>query len=80
MPRKILRLANALDRTGLSRSTSYQRVTEGRFPGRYRCAIAIPRVVIQRRPRGPNWTENAEIAQARVGFASTHKPLQTKWI
>ncbi len=32
MPRKILRLPNVLDRTGLSRSTVYQRVTEGRFP------------------------------------------------
>ena len=31
--RKILRLPNVLDRTGLSRSTVYQRVTEGRFPG-----------------------------------------------
>ena len=32
MPRKILRLPIVLDRTGLSRSTGYQRVTEGRFP------------------------------------------------
>ena len=32
MPRKILRLPTVLDRTGLSRSTVYQRVTEGRFP------------------------------------------------
>ncbi len=32
MPRKILRLPNVLDRTGLSRSTVYLRVTEGRFP------------------------------------------------
>ncbi len=32
MPRKILRLPNVLDRTGLSRSTVYQRVTEGSFP------------------------------------------------
>ena len=32
MPEKILRLPNVLDRTGLSRSTVYQRVTEGRFP------------------------------------------------
>jgi len=32
MPRKILRLPIVLDRTGLSRSTVYQRVTEGRFP------------------------------------------------
>ena len=32
MPRKILRLPVVLDRTGLSRSTVYQRVTEGRFP------------------------------------------------
>ncbi len=32
MPRKILRLPNVLDRTGLSRSTVYQRVMEGRFP------------------------------------------------
>jgi prophage regulatory protein len=32
MPRRILRLPNVLDRTGLSRSTVYQRVTEGRFP------------------------------------------------
>jgi prophage regulatory protein len=31
MPRKILRLPIVLDRTGLSRSTVYQRVTEGRF-------------------------------------------------
>ena len=32
MPRRILRLPIVLDRTGLSRSTVYQRVTEGRFP------------------------------------------------
>ena len=32
MPRKILRLPVVLDRTGLSRSTVYLRVTEGRFP------------------------------------------------
>ena len=32
MPRKILRLPMVLDRTGLSRSTVYQRVAEGRFP------------------------------------------------
>jgi prophage regulatory protein len=32
MPRKILRLPIVLDRTGLSRSTVYQRVTEGKFP------------------------------------------------
>jgi prophage regulatory protein len=32
MPRKILRLPIVLDRTGLSRSTVYQRITEGRFP------------------------------------------------
>ncbi len=32
MPRKILRLPIVLDRTGLSRSTVYQRVIEGRFP------------------------------------------------
>jgi prophage regulatory protein len=32
MPEKILRLPNVLDRTGLSRSTIYLRVTEGRFP------------------------------------------------
>ena len=32
MPRKILRLPIVLDRTGLSRSTVYQRVTEERFP------------------------------------------------
>ena len=39
MPRKILRLPIVLDRTGLSRSTVYQRVTEGKFPhGRCRSA------------------------------------------
>ncbi len=32
MSRRILRLPNVLDRTGLSRSTVYQRVSEGRFP------------------------------------------------
>ena len=32
MPAKILRLPNVLDRTGLSRSSVYLRVTEGRFP------------------------------------------------
>ena len=32
MPRKILRLPTVLDRTGLSRSTVYLRVTEGKFP------------------------------------------------
>ena len=32
MPAKILRLPNVLDRSGLSRSTIYLRVTEGRFP------------------------------------------------
>jgi len=32
MHEKILRLPNVLDRTGLSRSTVYLRVTEGRFP------------------------------------------------
>ena len=32
MSRKILRLPIVLDRTGLSRSTVYQRVTEGKFP------------------------------------------------
>jgi prophage regulatory protein len=32
MPRKILRLPIVLDRTGLSRSTVYQRITEGRLP------------------------------------------------
>jgi prophage regulatory protein len=32
MPEKILRLPNVLDRTGLSRSTVYLRVTEGRVP------------------------------------------------
>jgi prophage regulatory protein len=32
MPEKILRLPNVLDRTGLSRSNIYLRVTEGRFP------------------------------------------------
>lgn len=32
MPERILRLPNVLDRTGLSRSIVYLRVTEGRFP------------------------------------------------
>jgi prophage regulatory protein len=32
MPRKILRPPTVLDRTGLSRSSVYLRVTEGRFP------------------------------------------------
>ena len=32
MPEKILRLPVVLDRTGLSRSTVYLRVNEGRFP------------------------------------------------
>jgi prophage regulatory protein len=32
VPRKILRLPIVLDRTGLSRSTVYQRVTEGKLP------------------------------------------------
>ena len=32
MPERILRLPNVLNRTGLSRSTVYLRVTEGRFP------------------------------------------------
>ena len=32
MPRKILRLPVVLDRTGLSRSTVYLRVNEGRLP------------------------------------------------
>jgi prophage regulatory protein len=32
MPRKILRLPIVMDRSGLSRSTVYQRVTEGKFP------------------------------------------------
>jgi prophage regulatory protein len=32
MPRRILRLPIVLDRTGLSRSTVYQRVTECSFP------------------------------------------------
>jgi prophage regulatory protein len=32
MPRKILRLPIVLDRTGLSRSTVYLRVSEGKFP------------------------------------------------
>jgi len=32
MPKKILRLPVVLDRTGLSRSTVYLRVNEGRFP------------------------------------------------
>jgi len=32
MPERILRLPIVLDRTGLSRSTVYLRVTEGRFP------------------------------------------------
>ncbi|HEY1208584.1 MAG TPA: AlpA family transcriptional regulator [Terracidiphilus sp.] len=32
MSRRILRLPNVLDRTGLSRSTVYQWVSEGRFP------------------------------------------------
>jgi len=32
MSKRILRLPNVLDRTGLSRSTVYQRVSEGRFP------------------------------------------------
>jgi len=32
MPKKILRLPIVLDRTGLSRSTVYQRVSEGKFP------------------------------------------------
>jgi prophage regulatory protein len=32
MPEKILRLPNVLDRTGMSRSTVYLRVTEGMFP------------------------------------------------
>ena len=36
MPRKILRLPIVLDRTGLSRSTVYQRVTEGNSQGRCR--------------------------------------------
>ena len=31
-PRKILRLPIVLDRTGLSRSTVYLRVSEGKFP------------------------------------------------
>ena len=31
MPKKILRLPIVLDRTGLSRSTVYQRVSEGKF-------------------------------------------------
>jgi len=32
MSRRILRLPNVLDRTGLSRSTVYQWISEGRFP------------------------------------------------
>ena len=32
MHKRILRLPAVLDRTGLSRSTVYQRVAEGRFP------------------------------------------------
>jgi len=32
MPKKILRLPIVLDRTGLSRSTVYLRVSEGKFP------------------------------------------------
>ena len=32
MHKRILRLPTVLDRTGLSRSTVYQRVAEGRFP------------------------------------------------
>jgi prophage regulatory protein len=32
MSKRILRLRNVIDRTGLSRSTVYQRVSEGRFP------------------------------------------------
>ncbi len=32
MPKRILRLPIVLDRTGLSRSTVYQRVTDGKFP------------------------------------------------
>jgi prophage regulatory protein len=32
MSKRILRLPNVIDRTGLSRSTVYQRVSEGRFP------------------------------------------------
>lgn len=32
MSKRILRLPNVLDRTGLSRSTVYQWVSEGRFP------------------------------------------------
>jgi prophage regulatory protein len=32
MSRRILRLPNVLDRAGLSRSTVYQWISEGRFP------------------------------------------------
>jgi prophage regulatory protein len=32
MPYKILRLPMVLDRTGLSRSTVYQRIAKGEFP------------------------------------------------
>jgi prophage regulatory protein len=32
MHKKILRLPTVLDRTGLSRSTVYQRAAEGKFP------------------------------------------------
>jgi prophage regulatory protein len=32
MHKRILRLPTVLDRTGLSRSTVYQRVAEGKFP------------------------------------------------
>jgi prophage regulatory protein len=32
MPSKILRLPMVLDRTGLSRSTVYQRIAKGEFP------------------------------------------------
>jgi prophage regulatory protein len=32
MSRRILRLPNVLNRTGLSRSTVYQWISEGRFP------------------------------------------------
>ncbi|OAN71285.1 DNA-binding protein [Jannaschia sp. EhC01] len=38
-PDRILRLTTVLDRTGLSRSTIYRKITEGTFPAQLRISV-----------------------------------------
>lgn len=48
VPEKIIRLKTVLDRTGLSRSTLYRKITEGTFPAQFKISV-----------HGAGWHESA---------------------